>query len=80
MIKKVALGVLILLAICSILLVGQIKVATYLFDHKLDSALTRVERKIPGVQLSYEPTDSSFTKRKGRLYYEVPLKAGNSLS
>ena len=79
MIKKVALGVLILLAICSILLVGQIKVATYLFDHKLDSALTRVERKIPGVQLSYEPTDSSFTKRKGRLYYEVPLKAGNSL-
>ena len=79
MIKKVALGVLILLAICSILLVGQIKVATYLFDHKLDSALARVERQIPGMQLSYEPTDSSFTKRQGRLYYELPLKAGNSL-
>ena len=79
MFKKVAIGVLILLAICSILLVGQIKVATYLFDHKLNSALDRVERKIPGVQLTYEPTDSSFTKRSGRLYYELPLKAGNAL-
>ncbi|HIV55149.1 MAG TPA: hypothetical protein H9898_05150 [Candidatus Anaerobiospirillum stercoravium] len=79
MIKKIALGGLILLAICSILLVSQIKVATYLFDHKLDSALTRVEQKVPGVKLRFEPGDSSFTKRAGRVYYELPLKAGNSL-
>lgn len=79
MIKKIALGVLILLAICSLLLVGQIKVATYLFDHKLNSAFNKVERAVPGLKLSYTPGESSFTQRHGRIFYTVPLKPGNTL-
>lgn len=79
MLKKIALGVLILLAICSLLLVGQIKLATYMYDNKLASVLGKIEKSVPGVKLDYEAKDSSFTERSGRLYYTVPLKKGNSL-
>lgn len=79
LVKKIAIGLLILAAVISVLLVGQIKVATYLFDTKLESALTKAERALPGLKLSYTPGNNSFTVRQGRLFYEVPLKKGNTL-
>lgn len=77
--KKIALIVLIIAAVISLLLVAQIKVATYLFDSKLNSALSRAERVMPGLKLSYTPGANSFTVRQGRLFYEIPLKQGNNL-
>ena len=79
LLKKILFGLLILAAVISLLLVGQIKVATYLFDSKLESALSRAERALPGLKLSYTPGNNSFTVRQGRLFYEIPLKKGNSL-
>lgn len=79
MVKKIVLGVLITLAICSLLLVAQIKVATYLYDSKLDSALAKVEARVPGLQLDYQSTEETFTQRKGRLHFTLPLKPGNKL-
>lgn len=70
---------LILLAVCSLLLAGQIKLATYMFDTKIYSTLAKVERKVPGLKLQYESTAESFTERKGRLYFTLPLKKGNKL-
>lgn len=79
LIKKILFWLLVVLAICSLLLVAQIKVATYLFDSKLDGALDKIERRVPGLKLQYTPGDNSFTKRQGRLFYELPLKKGNNL-
>lgn len=79
LLKKIAIGVLITAAVVSLLLVGQIKVATYLFDSKLEKALTRVEKAVPGLDLSYVPGDNSFTVRQGRLMYKYPLKPNNNL-
>ena len=79
MLKKIALGVLILMAICSLLLVAQIKVATYLFDNKLNSAFAKVTQVVPGAKLSYESTTSNFTERAGRIFFDIPLKPGNKL-
>lgn len=79
MIKRILLGALVLLALCSILLVAQIKIATYLFDNKMESTLAKMERKIPGLKLSYENRESTFTSRKGRFYFDLPLKEGNKL-
>lgn len=70
---------LVVLAIISLLLVAQIKIATYLFDSKLDGTLDKIERRVPGLKLQYTPGDNSFTKRQGRLFYELPLKKGNNL-
>ena len=77
--KKLLYWTLILLAVCSLLLVAQIKIATYIFDAKIYYALAKVERKIPGLKLQYESTGESFTERKGRLHFTLPLKKGNTL-
>lgn len=79
LLKKILFWLLIILAICSLLLVAQIKVATYLYDSKLDSALDKIERKVPGLSLQYTPGDNGFTKRQGRLFYRLPLKSNNKL-
>lgn len=79
MVKKIVLGVLITLAICSLLLVGQIKVATYLYDNKLGSVLSKVEKRVPGLKLQYQSTEETFTGRRGRLLFTLPLKPGNKL-
>lgn len=73
------LGALITLAICSLLLVAQIKVATYLYDSKLNSALSKVEARVPGLKLDYQSQEETFTQRKGRLLFTLPLKPGNKL-
>lgn len=67
------------MAIVSLLLVGQIKVATYLYDDKLRSVLTKVEQRVPGLKLEYQSTEETFTGRKGRLFFTLPLKLGNKL-
>lgn len=77
--KKLLYWILILLAVCSLLLVAQIKIATYIFDAKVYYALSKVERRIPGLKLQYESTGESFTERKGRLHFTLPLKKGNTL-
>lgn len=41
LLKKILFWSLVILAVCSLLLVAQIKVATYLYDSKLDSVLQR---------------------------------------
>ena len=76
--KKLLYWTLILLAVCSLLLVAQIKIATYIFDAKIYYALAKVERKIPGLKLQYESIGESFTERKGRLHFNFPLKKGNT--
>lgn len=80
MLKKVAIiGVLILVAIGAILVLAQVLVSPFIFDSKIDSVLTRIERQVPGVKLSYQETDSSLTSRTGRIFYEIPLRQGNAL-
>ena len=79
LLKKILFWSLVILAVCSLLLVAQIKVATYLYDSKLDSVLDKIERKVPGLSLQYTPGEDSFTARQGRLFYQLPLKKGNNL-
>lgn len=79
LLKKILFWSIVILAVCSLLLVAQIKVATYLYDSKLDSVLDKIERKVPGLSLQYTPGEDSFTARQGRLFYQLPLKKGNNL-
>lgn len=78
-IKKIVLGCLIVMAVCSLLLVGQIKLATWFYDNKLNSVISKVEQRIPGLKLEYKSTEQTFTGRKGRLFFTLPLKPGNKL-
>lgn len=77
--KKTLFWLLVLLAVFCLLLVAQIKTATWLFDSKIGSTLAKIENRVPGLQLEYTPGNDSFTERKGRLFYRLPLKPGNTL-
>lgn len=77
--KKILFWVLIGLTVTAVLLVGQIKVATYLYDKKIGSALAKVERSVPNLKLEYTPGESTFTSRRGRLFYDYKLKENNNI-
>lgn len=55
----------------------QVWVAGYLFDTRLESLLTRVERRVPQLKLDYRVGESSFFSREGVFHWELTLPEGS---
>ncbi len=77
--RKVLLILSIVAALFALLAVGLMLGAGFVFDSKIDSALIRLEQRVPGLKLDYQETVSSLTSRSGRLDWQLQLPAQNPL-
>ena len=77
-IKKISLiigGAFVLIAV--ILCAVQMLVAPYIYDAKLASVLSLIEKKVPGLKLEYEETASNLITREGEISWSLPLPPEN---
>ena len=77
--RRLLLIVSCLAALLAFLAVAQIVLAGMVFDRKIDSVLSRVQQRVPALSLHYQPQNSGFSSRSGRIDWELKLPAGNAL-
>lgn len=78
-VRRIGLAASVFAALGALLLVAQVLTAGWIFDHYADTALRRVQQRIPGLQLSRVEGDSSLTSRQGRIDWQIQLPGGNAL-
>ena len=74
--RKLKIGAVIALIIFALALIVSVVglyVVGHLFDSHFNSALKRIEQKVPHLMLSGTIDNSSLTKRSGKIYFKYQL-------
>ena len=59
---------------------GFMFIGPMVYDAKLDTAFNLIEKRVPGLTLSYKETASSLFSREGIVHWSLPLKKGNAFN
>lgn len=62
-----------------LLVVGSMAAGGMIFDRKIDQVLQKVEQRVPGLSLAYEPRSSSIFSRVGVISWRLALPEKNAL-
>ena len=60
-----------------VVIAGFMIAGPMVYDAKLPNVLNLIEKKVPGLNLSYEETSSGLFSREGIVHWSLPLNEGN---